>query len=165
MSDQQRTGLNDAMQVGASKILNRNTASAAGALAGGPVGAASAVLASKRTRKVGAALLSIPILSAFFILMLPGLVFGSLTDNSGALNDNSKLQQNLQDANQAIVEVLQECHDAVLAEVNAAIASLPEGDTAVITDPYAYGIATNANQLIPSFVPLRMTMKTSIFPV
>ena len=123
MSDQQRTGLNDAMQVGASKILNRNTASAAGALAGGPVGAASAVLASKRTRKVGAALLSIPILSAFFILMLPGLVFGSLTDNSGALNDNSKLQQNLQDANQAIVEVLQECHDAVLAEVNAAISS------------------------------------------
>ena len=151
MSDQQRTGLNDAMQVGASKILNRNTASAAGALAGGPVGAASAVLASKRTRKVGAALLSIPILSAFFILMLPGLVFGSLTDNSGALNDNSKLQQNLQDANQAIVEVLQECHDAVLAEVNAAIASLPEGDTAVITDPYAYGIATNANQLISQF--------------
>lgn len=151
MSDQQRTGLNDAMQVGASKILNRNTASAAGALAGGPVGAASAVLASKRTRKVGAALLSIPILSAFFILMLPGLVFGSLTDNSGALNDNSKLQQNLQDANQAIVEVLQECHDAVLAEVNAAIASLPEGDTAVITDPYAYGIATNVNQLISQF--------------
>lgn len=157
MSDQQqRTGLNGAMQVGASQLRNLKTASAAakgiiGALSGGPVGAASAALSNKSIRKAAAALLSIPLFSAFFLLMLPGLVFGSLSDNSGVLNDNSKLQQNLQDANQAIVEVLQECHDDVLAEVNAAIAALPEGDTAVITDPYAYMIATNANQLISQF--------------
>lgn len=83
--------------------------------------------------------------------MLPGLIFGSLTDDTGALNDNDLIQKNLQNANQAIVEVLEECHDEVLAEVNAAIEALPEGDTAVITDPYANMIAVNANQLISQF--------------
>ena len=94
--------------------------------------------------KILAALLAIPILAVLFILMLPGLIFGSLTDDTGALNDNDLIQKNLQSANQAIVEVLEECHDEVLAEVNAAIEALPEGDTAVITDPYANLIAVNA---------------------
>lgn len=90
-------------------------------------------------------------LPILFILMLPGLIFGALTSNTGALNDNSILQQNIQAANEAIVSVLQECHDEILSEVEAEISKLPQGDTALIVDPYAASISVNANQLICQF--------------
>lgn len=90
-------------------------------------------------------------LPILFILMLPGLIFGALTSNTGALNDNRILQQNIQAANEAIVSVLQECHDEILSEVEAEISRLPQGDTALIVDPYAASISVNANQLICQF--------------
>lgn len=94
------------------------------------------------------AFLMIPVL---FILMLPGLIFGNLTDNTGALNSNSIISENIRSANQAIVEVLQESHDNILSEINAEIARLPSNDTASINDPYASAISVNANQLIAQF--------------
>ena len=158
---EQQSGLDEAVQVGTSAVSHIRSLrtfslfakSAKGAAVAGPLGAAlSLAIANRHTiLKILAALLAIPILAVLFILMLPGLIFGSLTDDTGALNDNDLIQKNLQSANQAIVEVLEECHDEVLAEVNAAIEALPEGDTAVITDPYANLIAVNANQLIAQF--------------
>ena len=144
---EQQSGLDEAVQVGTSAVSHIRSLrtfslfakSAKGAAVAGPLGAAlSLAIANRHTiLKILAALLAIPILAVLFILMLPGLIFGSLTDDTGALNDNDLIQKNLQSANQAIVEVLEECHDEVLAEVNAAIEALPEGDTAVIPDPYA----------------------------
>ena len=158
---EQQSGLDEAVQVGTSAVSHIRSLrtfalfakSAKGAAVAGPLGAALGFAVTNRHTilKILAALLAIPILAILFILMLPGLIFGSLTDNTGALNDNDLIQKNLQSANQAIVEVLEECHDEVLAEVNAAIEALPEGDTAVITDPYANMIAVNANQLIAQF--------------
>ncbi len=83
--------------------------------------------------------------------MLPGLVFGDLSENTGALTSNTVISENIRASNQAIVEVLQESHDALLAKINAEIARLPEGDTASISDPYASSIIVNANQLIAQF--------------
>ena len=90
-------------------------------------------------------------LPILFLVMLPGLVFGDLSENTGALTSNTVISENIRASNQAIVEVLQESHDALLAKINAEIARLPEGDTASISDPYASSIIVNANQLIAQF--------------
>ena len=160
MSEQQ-TGFEEAVQVGtasASHIKSLKTIStfaktAKGAAIGGPLGAAigAALLNRHTATKIIVIIIGILMLPILFILMLPGLIFGALTSNTGALNDNSILQQNIQAANEAIVSVLQECHDEILSEVETEISRLPQGDTALIVDPYAASISVNANQLICQF--------------
>lgn len=164
MSEQQ-TGFEEAMQVGAvsaSHIRSLKTIStfaktAKGAAIGGPLGAAigAAILNRHTAAKILIVIIGILMLPILFILMLPGLIFGALTSNTGALNDNSILQQNIQAANDAIVSVLQECHDEILSEVESEISRLPQGDTALIVDPYAASISVNANQLICQFCASR----------
>lgn len=157
----QQSGFEEAVQVGTStashikslKTISTFAKTAKGAALGGPLAAAIGAALLNRHKLFKVVLLIVTILSlpVFFVLMLPGLVFGTLTTDTGALNDDSLLQQNLKDANQAIVSVLQECHDETLSEVEAEIARLPEGDTALISDPYASLITVNANQLICQF--------------
>lgn len=81
--------------------------------------------------KTGAAVGGVLMLPILFLVMLPGLVFGDLSENTGALTSNTVISENIRASNQAIVEVLQESHDALLAKINAEIARLPEGDTAL----------------------------------
>lgn len=164
MSEQQ-SGLGEAADVGASaishlKLLKTASAlskTAKGAAVGGPFGVVIGAALHNRHNltKVLTVIISLLMLPVLFVVMLPGLIFGNLTDDTGALNDNTLISENLRTANQAIVEVLQECHDDILSEINAAIANLPQGDTASITDPYAYSISINANQLIAQFCASR----------
>lgn len=149
MADHQ-TGLNEAVQVG------RAMASISGAVKGataGPFGAViGAAIQNRETlKKAVAGIVSLLLIPVLFIVMLPGLVFGNLSENTGALTSNSRINENIRAANEAIVEVLQECHDEVLADVNAAASRVPESDAVSITDPYAYYISVNANQLIAQF--------------
>lgn len=149
MADHQ-TGLNEAFQVG------RAMASISGAIKGataGPFGAViGAAIQNRETlKKAVAGIVSLLLIPVLFIVMLPGLVFGNLSENTGALTSNSRINENIRAANEAIVEVLQECHDEVLADVNAAASRVPESDAVSITDPYAYYISVNANQLIAQF--------------
>lgn len=149
MADHQ-TSLNEAVQVG------RAMASISGAVKGataGPFGAViGAAIQNRETlKKAVAGIVSLLLIPVLFIVMLPGLVFGNLSENTGALTSNSRINENIRAANEAIVEVLQECHDEVLAEVNAAASRVPENDAVSITDPYAYYISVNANQLIAQF--------------
>ncbi len=149
MADHQ-TGLNEAVRVG------RAAASISGAVKGataGPFGAViGAAIQNRETfKKAVAVIISVLLIPVLFIVMLPGLVFGNLSENTGALTSNSRINENIHAANEAIVEVLQECHDEVLAEVNAAASRVPENDAVSITDPYAYYISVNANQLIAQF--------------
>ena len=149
MADHQ-TSLNEAVQVG------RAMASISGAVKGataGPFGAViGAAIQNRETlKKAVAGIVSLLLIPALFIVMLPGLVFGNLSENTGALTSNSRINENIRAANEAIVEVLQECHDEVLADVNAAASRVPESDAVSITDPYAYYISVNANQLIAQF--------------
>lgn len=160
MSEQQ-TGFEEAVQVGAAsashirslKTISTFAKTAKVAAIGGPLGAAigAALLNRHTAAKIIILIIGILMLPILFILMLPGLIFGALTSNTGALNDNSILQQNIQAANDAIVSVLQECHDEILSEVESEISRLPQGDTALIVDPYAASISVNANQLICQF--------------
>ena len=145
-----QTGLNEAVRVG------RAAASISGAVKGataGPFGAViGAAIQNRETfKKAVAVIISVLLIPVLFIVMLPGLVFGNLSENTGALTSNSRINENIRTANEAIVEVLQECHDEVLADVNAAASRVPESDAVSITDPYAYYISVNANQLIAQF--------------
>ena len=149
MADHQ-TSLNEAVQVG------RAMASISGAVKGaaaGPFGAVIGAATQNREtlKKAVAGIVSLLLIPVLFIVMLPGLVFGNLSENTGALTSNSRINENIRAANEAIVEVLQECHDEVLADVNAAASRVPESDAVSITDPYAYYISVNANQLIAQF--------------
>ena len=122
------------------------------ALMGSPLAVIGTVFRHRRTlAKTGAAVGGVLMLPMLFLVMLPGLVFGDLSENTGALTSNTVISENIRASNQAIVEVLQESHDALLAKINAEIARLPEGDTASISDPYASSIIVNANQLIAQF--------------
>ena len=119
------------------------------ALMGSPLAVIGTVFRHRRTlAKTGAAVGGVLMLPILFLVMLPGLVFGDLSENTGALTSNTVISENIRASNQAIVEVLQESHDALLAKINAEIARLPEGDTASISDPYASSIIVNANQPI-----------------
>lgn len=122
------------------------------ALMGSPLAVIGTVFRHRRTlAKTGAAVGGVLMLPILFLVMLPGLVFGDLSENTGALTSNTVISENIRASNQAIVEVLQESHDALLAKINAEIARLPEGDTASISDPYTSSIIVNANQLIAQF--------------
>ena len=61
------------------------------------------------------------------------------------------ISENIRASREAIVEVLEESHEDILAEIQAAISRLPQGDTAAINDPYTYSISVNANLLISQF--------------
>ena len=98
-------------------------------------------------------------LPALFLTMLPGLTFGDLSENTGVLNSGTLINENLQKANQAIVEVLTECHDEVLADIQQEASKVPEGDTVSITDPYASSISVNSNLLISQFCASRESYK------
>lgn len=166
MADAQNgNSLDEAVSVGITAASHLKTMKfLSGGLSGaaaGPVGAAiGAVIQHRRTiGKVIAAIIAVIMIPVLFIVMLPGLIFGSLTDNTGALNSNTIVNQNIRDANQAIIEVMMENHDDILSEINAVIARLPEGDTASITDPYAYSVSVNANLLIAQFCASRDNYK------
>ena len=92
--------------------------------------AIGAVLENRDTiKKTAAAITVVLLLPLLFLTMLPGLVFGDLSENSGALNSGTLINENLRAANQAIIEVLRECHDEVLQEIQQEASKVPEGDT------------------------------------
>lgn len=155
-----QTSIDEAVGVGTSAASHLKSMKTAAALFGaakgaalGPFGAAiGAAIQNRHTiSKVIIVIIALLMLPVLFIVMLPGLIFGSLTEHTGALNSNTLINENIRAANQAIVEVLEESHQAVLSDINAAISRLSENDTASINDPYAYSISVNANQLIAQF--------------
>lgn len=90
MNDNTHTGLDEATFVASNTIHAVRTdkaisAAAKGAAAGGPYGAAigAALSARKHIGKIAAVALVLLALPLLFILLLPGIIFGSLTD-SGA---------------------------------------------------------------------------------
>ena len=154
------SGLDEAMDVGTSTISHLKALKTASTItkagfgaAGGPFTAAIGIAIANRhgIAKIIIVIIAILLLPVLFILMLPGLIFGSLMEDTGALNSNTIINDNIRASREAIVEVLEESHADILSEINAAIAKLPEGDTASINDSYTYNISVNANLLISQF--------------
>lgn len=154
------SGFDEAMDVGTSTISHLKALKTASTItkagfgaAGGLFTAAIGIAIANRhgIAKIIIVIIAILLLPVLFILMLPGLIFGSLMEDTGALNSNTIINDNIRASREAIVEVLEESHADILSEINAAIAKLPEGDTASINDSYTYNISVNANLLISQF--------------
>ena len=154
------SGFDEAMDVGTSTISHLKALKTASTItkagfgaAGGPFTAAIGIAIANRhgIAKIIIVIIAILLLPVLFIHMLPGLIFGSLMEDTGALNSNTIINDNIRASREAIVEVLEESHADILSEINAAIAKLPEGDTASINDSYTYNISVNANLLISQF--------------
>ena len=154
------SGFDEAMDVGTSTISHLKALKTASTItkagfgaAGGPFTTAVGIAIANRHGivKIIIVIIAILLLPVLFILMLPGLIFGSLMEDTGALNSNTIINDNIRASREAIVEVLEESHADILSEINAAIAKLPEGDTASINDSYTYNISVNANLLISQF--------------
>ena len=126
-----------------------------GAAVGGPYGAA-AMAVWQNKELIGKIILSaglvlmIPIL---FILMLPSLIFGGLTNSSSTpvLNDDTAIHGNIERAEVAISEILVEAHDSVIAQINSDITS--KGNTVLteIIDDFSSGVSFNSTVLISQY--------------
>lgn len=126
--------------------------------AGSPLGALAFAWENRGTlKKAGLIALCLVLFPITFLLLLPSLIFGDLAAPSDVWNNNAAINSNMQASRTAIVEVLKESHEDLLSKINAAIAGLPQGDTASIHDPYAYSISVNAIQLISQFCASRDT--------
>lgn len=91
MAEEQKNGLDDAVETGASvahtvrgavKAGKAVAASAKGAAVGGPYGAVAGALWSGRKHigKIIVAVIALLMIPVMFVLMLPGLIFGGFTN-------------------------------------------------------------------------------------
>ncbi len=165
MAQQERSGLNEAAEIsahaagavrGAIKTGKAVSGAAKGAAAAGPYGAAAAALWTHRKAVVAiiAGLLAIPVL---FIMLLPSLIFGGLTQagsegnpDSPILNDNAAIVENINQISQAISDLLEEGQEDVRARIDADFAA-SGADQKEIINPYESSPAYNANRFIAMY--------------
>lgn len=139
----------------AAKTGKAVAAAAKGAAAGGPYGAvASLAWQYKGTiAKIIAAsclVLAIPII---FIIMLPGLIFGDLsnTDVSDVMNNDTAIVSNISIAESTVNECIVSAHQEVIDKINWEISGLSESSSARIEDSFQYGIIFNTSEIIAQY--------------
>ena len=165
MTQQERSGLNEAAEIsahaagavrGAIKTGKAVSGAAKGAAAAGPYGAAAAALWTHRKAVVAiiAGLLAIPVL---FIMLLPSLIFGGLTQtgsegnpDSPILNDNTAIVENINQISQAISDLLEEGLEDVRTRIDADFGA-SSADQKEIVNPYESSPAYNANRFIAMY--------------
>ena len=164
MNDNTHTGLDEATFVASNTIHAVRTdkaisAAAKGAAAGGPYGAAigAALSARKHIGKIAAVALVLLALPLLFILLLLGIIFGSLTDSgaSGAagqpiLNDNAAITENMNQAAFAINQILGEGIENVQERIANDFAGTG-GDHYEVVNPYEGDLISNANLFISQY--------------
>lgn len=165
MAQQEKSGLNEATEISAHaagavrdaiKTGKAVSGAAKGTAAAGPYGAAAAALWTHRKAVVAiiAGLLAIPVL---FIMLLPSLIFGGLTQagsegnpDSPILNDNAAIVENINQISQAISDLLEEGQEDVRARIDADFAA-SGADQKEIINPYESSPAYNANRFIAMY--------------
>lgn len=133
----------------------KQVASAMKGAAAGPYGTAAVLLWQNR-KTVGkivlgvVALLMLPLL---FLLLLPGLIFGSFADTPEmpVLNNDTAIYSNIESADLIISTALQEAHDAVIRDIAHTASQLGESISYEILDDFAYGAAINNLTLISQY--------------
>ena len=129
---------------------------------GGPVGAAAeaAVQYRKEVLVVAIAVLLLPVL---VLIMLPGAIFGTLTQPSTAVNDGLEIAANVIQLRNAVSDILQEAYEDALAEMESERASLTYSD---VVDSVGGHVSYNAFQLISmySLTKERTTIPKSACP-
>ncbi len=162
LNDQEKSGLSQAASAaqtihGAIKTGKAIASAAKGAAVGGPYGAAAGLVLGARQHagKILAAAAVLLMLPVLFILMLPSLIFGGLT-NSGAqagqpiLNDNPAIVQNMNDISFAVNEVLGEGITDAETRIAKDFATTG-GDNYEIVNPYAADMTSNTNSFIAQY--------------
>ena len=165
MAQQERSGLSEAAEIsahaagavrGAIKTGKAVSGAAKGAAAAGPYGAAAAALWTHRKAVVAiiAGLLAIPVL---FIMLLPSLIFGGLTQagsegnpDTPIFNDNAAIVENINQISQAISDLLEEGQEDVRARVDADFTA-SGADQKEIINPYESSPTYNANRFIAMY--------------
>ena len=148
---------------GAMKTGKATAGAAKGAAAAGPYGAIAAGLwqSRKLVGKIIAAAAFILFLPILFVLMLPSIIFGNLSEGSdfdgytNIMNDNAAIMQNINDIEKAVGTILRESHSAVLAAIEAEKPELTENIIIEITDGYSDDIFFNANLIISQYCAFR----------
>ncbi len=163
MKDNEKSGLEQAASaahsVHAAIKTGKAIASAAkGAAVGGPYGAAAglALAAGKHGKKLLAGAVVILMLPVLFVLMLPGLIFGGLT-NSGTpgqpvLNSSTAITGHMDAIAAAIDEILGEG----IIDAEARIAqdfAATDGDNYEVVQPFT--VSSNTNSFISQYCAAR----------
>ena len=140
---------------GAVKTGKAIAGAAKGAAAGGPYGAIAAFAWENRAliAKIIAAsclVLAIPIL---FIIMLPSLIFGDISDvnPSDVMNNDAAIVSNISTAENTVNDCILAAHQDVLDRISWDISGLPEGSSTRIEDSFASGIIFNTNEIIAQY--------------
>lgn len=168
MDDQNKNGLSDTLEKGASaastiqgaiKTGKAVAGAAKGAAAGGPYGAvAGALWANQKTvMKVIVAAAFLLLLPILFILMLPGLIFGGLTEGFSPnkpdvpiLNDSAAIVENANNISFSINSILAEGLEDVLARIDADFAA-SDGDGKEVINSYTDNLMSNINLFIAQY--------------
>lgn len=140
---------------GAVKVGKAIAGVAKGTAVGGPYGAIAAFVWENR-RLIGkiiaalALIISIPIL---YIVMLPGLAYGDMssTEVSDVMNNDAAIVSNLETAQTAINDCINEAHEAVIDRINNAILAQPEGTSSNIEDNFTGTVIMDTNMLISQY--------------
>lgn len=172
MGKEHKNGLEDTLETGAMaahtvrgamKAGKALSGAAKGAAAGGPYGAAAGALWEGR-RLVGKilvgfiALMMIPVL---FVLMLPGLIFGGLTNGFSAgdpdipvLNSEQAIAENANNITFSVNAILTEGLDDVLVRINTDFAE-SGADGMEVENPYVAGPVYNVNLFVSQYCAAR----------
>lgn len=140
---------------GAVKTGKAVAGAAKGAAAGGPYGAIAAFAWENRglIAKIIAASCLILAIPVMFIVMLPSLIFGDVSDiaSSDIMNNDSAIISNISTAENAVNDCILAAHQDVLDRINWDISSLPSGTGTRIEDSFASGIIFNTNDIIAQY--------------
>ena len=176
MTQQERSGLNEAAEIsahaagavrGAIKTGKAVSGAAKGAAAAGPYGAAAAALWTHR--KAAAAIIAgLLVLPVLFIMLLPSLIFGGLTKagvegspDTPILNDNAAVVENINQISQAISDLLEEGQEDVRTRIDADFTA-SGADQKEIINPYESSPTYNANRFIAMYCAAKNQDYTSI---
>ena len=169
--EERKSGLEEAAGVAhaaksAVKTGKAISAAAKGAAAGGPYGAVAGALweGRKHIGKIAAVIIALLLLPVLFILMLPSIIFGGLTNsgtNQPILNDNAAITANVDQLAFSINHILGEGIDDAKARIAQDFAAT-DGDQYEVINPYEGNLVSNTNLFLGQYCAAKGTDWASI---
>ena len=168
MADEQRNGLSEAFETGASttylihgavKTGKTVSGAAKGVAAGGPYGAVAGALweGRKHIGRIAAAVVALLLIPVLFVLMLPGLIFNGFTSafspadpETPVLNSETAIIENANTITFTISSILGEGMEDVIKRIERDFAA-SDGDGMEVINPYEISTIYNANLFVSQY--------------
>lgn len=172
MADEQRNGLSEALETGASaahlihgavKTGKAVSGAAKGAAAGGPYGAVAGALweGRKPICRIAAAVAVLLLIPVLFVLMLPGLIFDGFTSafspadpETPLLNSEPAIIENANTITFTISGILGEGMEDVIKRIERDFAA-SDGDGMEVINPYETSPVYNANLFVSQYCAVK----------